>query len=265
MPQPTFTNCPYCQSTNLGAGYQLGEGSIFADEYAYHTSYACSTVVYLICKDCGSIVHARVTKPEVFRQSSLVRQEELLDYINTHGILLCNVNQDLPSLVSLGYNWENITSLIDSHEVFYCKTYKKRSTYLSKEVYLLLRKCKPQKELDANSQLIYNLLKELDTSEKEDLKKKSELETKSFDKAFDFLLENLYITAFINGKYLNPNWSTFVYSTAKRWEKEVTKLHFQGDPKKRLEEILLKEMNEKDFTKFIGGCLALPKAIERKS
>ena len=59
-------------------------------------------------------------------------------------------------------------------------------------------------------------------------------------------------TAFINGKYLNPNWSTFVYCTEERWEKEVTKLHFHGDPKEKLEGILRKDMNEKDFLKMIG-------------
>lgn len=251
MQQIHIEKCPFCQSTNIGIGYQLGEGSIFADEYAYHCSYACSSVVYLICKDCGSIIHSKVTKPEVFRQSNLVRQEELLDYINNYGILLCNENSDLPSLVSLGYNWENITGLIDSHQIFYCKLYKKRSTYLSKEVYLLLRKCKTQKEMDSNSKEVYELIKSTDAAEKDDLKKKSSLDAKSFDKAFDFLLENLYITALINGKYLNPNWSTFVYSTAERWEKEVTKLHYHGDPKQRLASILLKYMDEIEFNKLI--------------
>jgi hypothetical protein len=246
-----ITQCPYCQSTNIGTGYQLGGGSIFADEFAYHSSYACSTVVYLICKDCGSILYSKVTKPEVFRQSSLVRQEELLDFINLNGILLCNTNAELPSLSSLGYNWGNLTGLIDLHEIFYCKTFKKRSTYLSREAYLLLRKCKPKKAMDLNSNQIYELLKSLETAEKEELKLKSGMETKIFDKAFDFLLENLYITAFINGKYLNPNWSTFVYSTSERWEKEVTKLHFHGDPIPKLEAILLRNMQEKDFIKLI--------------
>ena len=252
MQPVNITQCPYCQSTNIGTGYQLGEGSLFADEYAYHTSYACSPIVYLLCKDCGSILHSKVTKPEVFLQSSLVRQEELLDYINRNGILLCNTSTELPSLVSLGYSWENITGLIDLHEIFYSKVYKKRVTYLSREVYLLLRKCKPQKAMDPYSKQIYELLKRLETSEKEELKLKANMETKDFDKAFDFLLENLYITAFINGKYLNPNWSTFVYSTSERWEKEVIKLHFHGDPKPRLEAILLKNMQEKDFIKLIG-------------
>jgi hypothetical protein len=154
--------------------------------------------------------------------------------------------------VSLGYNWENITGLIDLHEIFYCKVYKKRVTYLSREVYLLLRKCKPQKAMDPNSKQIYDLLKRLETSEKEELKVKANMNAKDFDKAFDFLLENLYITAFINGKYLNPNWSTFVYSTSERWEKEVTKLHYHGDPKPRLEAILLKNMQDNDFNKLIG-------------
>ncbi len=250
--QPDITQCPYCQSNNLGIGYQMGEGSLFADEYAYHTSYASSPIVSVICKECGSILHSRVTKPELFRQSSLLRQEELLDYINAHGILLCNINQDLPSLCSLGYSWENITGLIDLHEIFYCKVYKKRSTYLSKEVYLLLRKCRAKKPMDANAKAVYDTLNALEYADKDKLRERLGMDTKSLDKGMEFLLENMYITAFSNGKFISPSFSTFVYSTSERWEREVTKLHFRGDPKPRLEEILRKDMTEKDFLKLIG-------------
>ncbi len=34
--------CPFCGSDDIGIGYQLGHGRIFADEYAFVTSKDCS-------------------------------------------------------------------------------------------------------------------------------------------------------------------------------------------------------------------------------
>lgn len=72
------------------------------------------------------------------------------------------------------------------------------------------------------------------------------MDKKEFDKAFDFLLENLYITAFA-GKRINSNWYSYLYCTEERWEKEVNGLHFNGNAREELWKIVGRNMSEKDF------------------
>ena len=50
--------CPYCGSTDLTKGYQMGDG----------IAAAFGTVVeHTICKDCSSIVYSKVEKPEILK------------------------------------------------------------------------------------------------------------------------------------------------------------------------------------------------------
>lgn len=242
-------NCPFCHSNNIAVGYQLGSGQIFADLYAYHSTSDCANVEHLLCKDCGSIIHSRVVNTDMFHQYNLSRQNELGDYIETNGILLCNENEELPSLCGLGYNMENIIGLIELQQVFYCKAYKKRSTYLSIRAFQLLSRIKTIKELYPEAEAIYNEMKKYDFVDKDDIKHALDMEKKTFDKAYDFLLENLYITAF-SGKRINPSWYSYLYSTADRWKKEVIGLHFNGNPKEALWKIVSRNMSEKDFDSF---------------
>jgi hypothetical protein len=245
----SIESCPFCHSNNIGVGYQLGAGQIFADIYAYQSTGDCSKVEHLLCKDCGSIIHSRVVKTDMFHQYSHARQNELGDYIEANGILLCNVNDELPSLCSLGYNMENIIGLIELHQVFYCKAYKKRSTYLSIKAYQLLSRCKTVKELYPDAEIIYHKMDKYNFVDKDDLKHELSMDKKVFDKAFDFLLENLYITAF-SGKKINPNWYSYLYCTTEKWKKEVNGLHYHGDPKEALWKIVNRNMCEKDFSTF---------------
>ena len=56
----------------------------------------------------------------------------LLEYLENYGILLCNTNPELPALEDIGCTWGDVTALIDRQELFYCKAFKKRTTYLSR-------------------------------------------------------------------------------------------------------------------------------------
>lgn len=241
--------CPYCDSTDIGIGYQLGSGQLYADLYAYHSTAECSHIEHLLCKDCGSILHSRAVQTDMFHPYNTARQEELKEYIETNGILLCNENKELPSLCGLGYNMENIIGLIELQQVFYCKAFKKRSTYLSIKAYRLLKRTKSKKELSPEAQAVFDAIRHSDFVDKDELRSRLLMDKKVFDKAFDFLLENLYLTA-LAGKRLNPNWYSYLYCSAQRWEHEVPGLHYHGDPKEALWKLVGKHMNEKDFHAF---------------
>ncbi len=246
MKQVNINLCPFCGSSNIGVGYQLGNGQMYADLYAYQSAADCSNIEHLLCKDCGSLLHSRVVRTDMFHQYNNARQQELQDYIDENGILLCNVNDELPSLCGLGYNMENIIGLIELHQVFYCKVFKKRSTYLSVKAYQLLCRIKTGKELYPEAAAILDAVRKHPMADKDEVKQELQMDKKSFDKAFDFLLENLYITA-CAGKRLNANWYSYLYCTAGQWRKEVNGLHFHGDPKEALWKLVRRNINEKDF------------------
>ncbi len=250
MEKIKFEQCPYCKSTNIAVGYQLGAGQMFADLYAYQSSADCSSIEHLICKDCNSILHSRVTKTQMFHPYTLARQEELYDYIERNGILLCNANENLPSLCSLGYEMENIIGLIELHKVFYCKAYKKRSTYLSVKAYQLLKRCRSAKELTPEAKDIYQAMNKFEYVDRDEFRQSFSMDKKTFDKAFDLLLENLYITAFA-GKRLNSSWYTYLYCSAQRFEKEISGLHYNGDPREALRTLVGRNMSERDFINLI--------------
>ena len=79
----------------------------------------------------------------------------LRQYLNQNGILLCSANPELPALEDIGCGWSDVTELIDRQELFYCKSFRKRTTYLSKGTYYLLKKVRQKKPLTPAAQRIY--------------------------------------------------------------------------------------------------------------
>lgn len=77
------------------------------------------------------------------------------------------------------------------------------------------------------------------------------LSAKTFASAFTFLLENMYVTAFKNGRTLNANWSTFVYSTSAFWEQNIEKIETEEQPYELLKEILTRTVSDRQFLQIV--------------
>lgn len=246
MKKIVIGKCQYCGSTNLGIGYHLGNGQLFVDPYAYHAKSQCSEVETYLCKDCGCIVFQKVKRPEIFENVGNVRNEELLDYFERNGFLLMNEHKSLPSVDSLGYNMQNLVYLIEDRKVFYSKVFNKRPIYLSVKAYQYLKRIKQVKPLTDDAKIIYDEISGFESVDKADIRKNLDMDTKAFNKAFDFLLENLYITA-CAGKKLNSNWYSYLYCTAEQFTKKVEGLHFNGDCKEALWKIVKNTMDEENF------------------
>lgn len=178
---------------------------------------------------------------------------ELLKYLQKYGILLCNANPDLPALEDIGCTWGDVTALIDRQELFYCKVYKKRTTYLSRETYYLLKEIRQEKPLTPAAQRIYAILEDGAAAETDFLKAVSGLDAKSYREGFDLLLQNLSVTALHSGKPLNKNWSAFLYGAAEEWEKHAPPPVPVENAGERLWEILCQTMTERQFKSLTGG------------
>ena len=175
----------------------------------------------------------------------------LQSYLGDNGILLCNRNPDLPALEDVGCTWQDVTELIDRHELFYSKAFRKRTTYLSPEAYYLLKAAKPQKPLIPPAEHILSLLGNGSIAETAFLKQVCGLSSREYRDGFDFLLQNLYITAMANGAVLNESWSTFRYGTAQAWEELSPSPPQCGDAKVRLWELLRPTVPERCFRSLI--------------
>lgn len=176
--------------------------------------------------------------------------KSLKEYLNHYGMLACNSTPTMPNITDLGFGWSDATKLIDAHELFYCKSYKNRTTYLSPEAYYLIKQCKQQKPMTEEAAQIYRLLEknEMETSE---LKTFSFMKLTEYKRAFDFLLKERYITAIQNGRIINPNWSTFVYAAAEKWEAYTPEPVLSSEPIERLTTLLSTFMTEKEIRQFL--------------
>ncbi len=63
MVEIRIDKCPYCGSEDMGWGYQSAQGAVMTGK----SGYAGSKVEHMICTECGSIIHSRVAKPELFK------------------------------------------------------------------------------------------------------------------------------------------------------------------------------------------------------
>lgn len=177
--------------------------------------------------------------------------EKLRAYLAENGILGCNTNAYIPALEDIGCAWADATALIDAHEVFCTRVWRKRTAYLSREAYYLLKQCRAQKPMEEAALCVYAVLEGTICLEKPDIQAFAQLDKKSFAKAFDFLLENMYMTAYKNGRILQENWSTFCYSTAENWEKAAPYALPDGDAEARLRALLRKTMPEKEIERLL--------------
>jgi hypothetical protein len=181
------------------------------------------------------------------------KEQSILNYLNTYGLLLCNQNKYLPSLSDVGGDWDSIVSLIEEREVFYCKVYKKRTSYLSRELYFLLKRYKQSiLAIPAISMDIYNFLYDNGPADTETIKSILMLSKKSFDDAFDILLERMLVTATKRGKTLGKTWATFVWGTYVDWEKGALPISTDIDDYNRLFRILNSNLTEKEILKIIS-------------
>ncbi len=242
--------CKFCGSTHLGVAYQLGNGQVYPDLYAYQYTNRGSSIEHILCKECGAILMSRVLHPERFPSSNTAKIDELEAVINQHGILLCNENKDIPSLSSLGYTMPDIITLIEQKKVFYCKLYMKKSTYLSVDTYLHFKRILKSNSLQDSEKMILDFMKNKECVDKNDIKTSLSIEKKEFDKAFDSLLAQCLITA-IGGKQINPNWFEYLYCTSEMWKKGVEGLHTKANSKDILWNRFKAFMSEKQFEKMI--------------
>ena len=172
-------------------------------------------------------------------------EDILLSYLDRSGILLCNRDADLPCLEDIGCAWGDVTALLDRQALFYCKLYRGRTTYLSREAYYLLRAVRGErKALTPAAARVYELLLQAPGAETDFLKPLSGL---------NFLLRHLYATAVGNGTAINANWSTFRYAAAEVWEAQAPNIYDCPDPAGRIQALLGRTMPERWVRRLIKG------------
>ena len=97
------------------------------------------------------------------------------------------------------------------------------------------------------------ILEQAGPMETEELRRLSGLPTPRYVKAFDLLLENLYVTALRNGHYISENWSGLFYCTAGAWEACVPPPELPGDPEAALYAILGRTLPGAEVARLLRG------------
>lgn len=181
---------------------------------------------------------------------------KLLEAVNRLGMAGCNVCPYLRSIDEIGGSWQAAMSLIAAHKLFYTKVYRHRTVYLSAEVYALLRCIRQGREplYPYPARHLLDLLEQREPCTMQELKASSGLAAKTFQKAWQTLLETMAVTAWAPYQELNPQWSSMLYCTAARWEEAAALPEWDGPPeeaKTRLRARLHGTISEKDVEKLI--------------
>ncbi len=71
MTKIVYEECPYCKSKRLSYGYQVGDASLKLGV----SGVFGSSIIHTICMECGSIIHSRVEKPEMFKTNVIEETE----------------------------------------------------------------------------------------------------------------------------------------------------------------------------------------------
>lgn len=179
-------------------------------------------------------------------------EAQLKHYLNATGILACNTDIHLRCLEDIGCSWADAVELIEKKELFLSKVYRKRTVYLSPRVYHLLKQCRAQRPMPEPAQRLYELLQGIPCGlETGELRELAQMDQRTLLTAMDFLLEELYITAVGNGRWLNPNWSTYRYGTAEQWEAAAEPRSEVENPREILMEFLSWSMPEEEIRRLI--------------
>ena len=154
---------------------------------------------------------------------SLIQNQEkislLQSYFSCNGVLSCNENKDLPSLENVGGDFNSIISLMERGEVFYSKLYKKRATYLSRELYYQIKPYKQRADrLSPKSKEILDFIAAVGIVTTKEIKSMFMLSAKAFSSCMDELFAELFVTVIQRDRMLNQGWSSFCWGTSLRWE-----------------------------------------------
>lgn len=143
----------------------------------------------------------------------------LKSYFQAQGILLCNENRELPSLASVGGDWNGIVSLMEQGEVFYSKLYKGRVTYLSRAFYAQIKPYKQRLEkVSPAAKRIFEFLREAGPADTAEIKNALKLSGKPLSESMGELFRELLVTVIKRSQTLNVNWCSFDWGTYETWE-----------------------------------------------
>ncbi|MBE6011362.1 MAG: hypothetical protein E7234_02250 [Lachnospiraceae bacterium] len=121
-----------------------------------------------------------------------MKETLLKSYFYHHGLLLCNENKELPSLSSVGGDWNSIVIMIEQGEIFYSKLYKGRVTYLSQDFYAQIKPFRQRlNTVSPISRDIFDFLNKKEYADTAEIKNIFMLLGKEFPKAMDELFKEL--------------------------------------------------------------------------
>lgn len=147
------------------------------------------------------------------------KTERLNAYLRQYGLLLCNESRELPSLSSVGGDWNAIVRLMTAGQAFYSKFYKHRVTYLSREYYAHIKPYKQRLcKVSPAAKSIYAFLSSVGQASTADIANTLMLPGKALSAAMDELFAELLVTVIAQDRAINISWSSFLWGTYETWE-----------------------------------------------
>lgn len=138
--------------------------------------------------------------------------------INKCGILLLNSTPEVSNIIDLGGDWNLVMYLIEEREIFVSKLYKGRTTYLSREMYYMLKEKIQNTDLNEDESRVFSFIESNDNVDTKILKLTLGYESKGLNKILGSLQKKLMITVLKKGGTLSKSCSTYFWGTYSQWE-----------------------------------------------
>ena len=180
-----------------------------------------------------------------------VRISLLQAYFKQNGLLLCNANNELPSLGTVGGDLNSLVALIERGEVFYSKLYKGRATYLSRDFYYQIKPYKHRvTKLTAKSREVLEFIKAAGMAGTKDIRERLMISSKDFTACMDELCKELFVTAIARERTMNANWCSFYWCTYERWE-QILPIENAGADTEKIHEMLSAIMTDRQIMSLL--------------
>lgn len=183
----------------------------------------------------------------------------LLAYVNRFGMIGCNSNKYVTSISEMGISLNAVMELIDHKEIFYTKVFMRRTVYISKQLYFLLKAIKGCKAHNYYESHILEIMKMLQPVSTKYLKAACKICNGKYNENFNKLLENMSITAYCTYEFMNPHWASMLYVTSSKWEEEIKYPSIEcprEEAEEKIKSILSNTIGQKYIEKLINDLKA---------
>lgn len=178
--------------------------------------------------------------------------QNILQMLEANGFILMNENNKYLSICAMGGGWHEAIRLIDERKAFLTKLIDEKSTFISPKLYYAVKACQGLPAFDEEERLVYEFIEQNEPVGTKFIKACLPIQEKELDKALKTLQNKLLVTAIGEERRLNENWGSYLWGTAKTWERGCSDRYEFKNPREVVEKQLSGKISDKKLRVLVS-------------